>query len=345
MVRRLLAAGCALAVLVALAARAEQPAAEEGEFRARTVQEWAARYDAQAVAATVNGEAIRLGEVHRQMRSAFGERPILPAVWDDLQARTLNQMIDRRLILAYLAERPGAGASEADINLAVERIEAELARQKVTLEEHLKALGLSREDMLHGLRWQIGWQRYLDRFLTAENLKRYFEQHRREFDGTELRVAHILLRTEGDDPTQLAAQKKRAEEIHGQITSGAISFREAAEQFSEAPSARGGGDLGFLARYGEMPEPFRAAAFELEAGETSGPVVTQFGVHIIHCAEVKAGTRTWEEARPELEKATTAYLFSWVADQQRPRAEVKRTGAIPYLDPTTGELTAAPKSP
>ena len=180
MVRRLLAAGCALAVLVALAARAEQPAAEEGEFRARTVQEWAARYDAQAVAATVNGEAIRLGEVHRQMRSAFGERPLLPAVWDDLQARTLNQMIDRRLILAYLAERPGAGASEADINLAVERIEAELARQKVTLEEHLKALGLSREDMLHGLRWQIGWQRYLDRFLTAENLKRYFEQHRRE---------------------------------------------------------------------------------------------------------------------------------------------------------------------
>lgn len=58
------------------------------------------------------------------------------------------------------------------------------------------------------------------------------------------------------------------------------AFEELAMKFSTCPSKRAGGDLGSFGR-GRMVEAFEEAAFALKIGETSGPVRTRFGVHII----------------------------------------------------------------
>ena len=55
-------------------------------------------------------------------------------------------------------------------------------------------------------------------------------------------------------------------------------------------SASRGGDLGFAAR-GNYVEPFEKALFALKPGETSAPVKTEFGYHIIRLEEVRAGSR------------------------------------------------------
>ncbi|HUG96674.1 MAG TPA: peptidylprolyl isomerase [Nitrososphaera sp.] len=59
------------------------------------------------------------------------------------------------------------------------------------------------------------------------------------------------------------------------------SFANLAKELSiDKGSGKRGGDLGYFGR-GMMVKPFEEAAFELEKGQTSEPVKTEFGYHII----------------------------------------------------------------
>jgi peptidyl-prolyl cis-trans isomerase C len=62
------------------------------------------------------------------------------------------------------------------------------------------------------------------------------------------------------------------------------TFEELAQKFSKCPSGDQGGDLGFFKKGMMVPE-FETAAFQLNPGETSEPVKTQFGYHLIKRTE------------------------------------------------------------
>jgi foldase protein PrsA len=58
-------------------------------------------------------------------------------------------------------------------------------------------------------------------------------------------------------------------------------FAELAKEMSlDTGSGKRGGDLGYFGR-GKMVKPFEAAAFKLSVGETSEPIKTEFGYHVI----------------------------------------------------------------
>ena len=80
--------------------------------------------------------------------------------------------------------------------------------------------------------------------------------------------AHILVKTMPD-----------AEEILGKINNGE-SFSNLAKDRSLCPSGKKGGDLGTFGR-GQMVREFEKVAFELDKGQISQPIKTQFGWHII----------------------------------------------------------------
>ena len=83
-----------------------------------------------------------------------------------------------------------------------------------------------------------------------------------------IHCAHILVKTE-----------KEAKNIKTRLDKGE-KFRALARNVSLCPSSKNDGDLGTFMR-GKMVKEFENAAFALEKGQTSGPVKTMFGYHII----------------------------------------------------------------
>lgn len=277
----------------------------------------------QAVAARVDGQPIFVTQVERELAAALGNRTFDPSLHAGLRQQVLRQLIDRRLAHQYL-DRTGQGASPAEVDRDVQRLVKRAEQQEISWAQFLHAAGLGEAELRERLGWQIAWGRFLEKHATDQNLERYFQQNRREFDGTQLRVAHILLTVDDrGNAEQLAGAVSRARQIRQQIESGELDFADAAAQHSRAPTADSRGEIGFIGRQGPMPEPFSAAAFALAPGQLSEPVVTAFGVHLIRCLDERPGGKTWQQVRGDLYQAVTRHLFQWAADHQREQSVVQ----------------------
>lgn len=77
----------------------------------------------------------------------------------------------------------------------------------------------------------------------------------------------------------LVEDKAKAESLLKELQGGA-DFATLAQKHSKCPSGRSGGDLGAFAR-GAMVKEFDKVAFELQVGDLSDLVKTQFGYHIL----------------------------------------------------------------
>ena len=173
----------------------------------------------------------------------------------------LAEIIDRRLVLAY-ADRTHSGASPAEIETALAKLIKQLAAKKRTLEEYLREQSISEADLRRQLAWNQVWELYIGRYLTDVRVEAFFQAHRRDFDGSELSVSHILLRpAQGDRPASPDTLASEAARIGQEITAGRISFAAAARKYSAGPSAAEGGRLGWIGRHGPMDAAFSRAVF------------------------------------------------------------------------------------
>jgi peptidyl-prolyl cis-trans isomerase C len=282
------------------------------------------------VLARVSGETVFQSEAEAEFRAAYGNRQFPDAERQQLMKAALEQVIDRRLVMAYLTKSSQA-ASKEDVALALAQFEKDLKAQNLTLAQHCEKVGLSPDEIRRSLAWKLSWKRYCEKYLTPANLEKYFDKNRRDFDGTQLRVAQILFKLPaGADDAAVSAAKDRAAKLRQEITSGKIPFSDAAKQNSEAPSKEAGGDIGWIERHRPMPEDFSRAAFALKKGEVSEPLVSPFGVHLITVLDEKPGTKTWRDVESELRPAVTLYLFRWIADKERATAKVE------YVEPKSG---------
>ena len=99
-----------------------------------------------------------------------------------------------------------------------------------------------------------------------------------------IQASHILISYDKaqNSSSQLIKEDafNKIENLKTRLQTG-IEFSEVAREFSDCPSAENGGDLGVFGR-GAMVPPFDTAAFELEIGEMSEVVESEFGFHLIH---------------------------------------------------------------
>lgn len=110
-----------------------------------------------------------------------------------------------------------------------------------------------------------------------DEVKAHYEANKQDFQKPErVKASHILVDS-----------KEKAMVVLEEIEKG-LSFADAASQYSSCPSKERGGDLGFFGR-GQMVPEFEMASFEMQIGEISQPVETQFGFHLIQLNDKEEG--------------------------------------------------------
>lgn len=139
--------------------------------------------------------------------------------------------------------------------------------------------------------------------VSEEEIRKNFEQNQaRYMQGEERKARHILLTVEPDASPEVRKEvRAKAESLLKAVRANPSKFAELAKENSQDPGSKeSGGDLGFFGR-GTMVKPFEDAAFALKAGEVSGIVESDFGLHIIQLEEIRGGQgKTLEQARAEI---------------------------------------------
>lgn len=135
--------------------------------------------------------------------------------------------------------------------------------------------------------------------ITDKEIKDFYIKNKKFFKSPDIiRVSHILLKT-----------KTEAEEVLKILKTdkGGRTFEKIANEKSTCPSAKSGGDLGWVEK-GQMIKEFDEAAFALKEGELSNIVETKFGFHIIKVFKKKdGGYVSLKEAKEKIEENIREY--------------------------------------
>jgi hypothetical protein len=115
--------------------------------------------------------------------------------------------------------------------------------------------------------------------LTAPSdadVRAYYDQHAADFrSGEEVHVKQILVHDEN-----------LANDIEDKLKQGA-AFEELSSQYSSAPNAKKGGEIGYVSR-GQLPKMFEDEIFALKPGGVSPVIRTESSYHIFKVADRRA---------------------------------------------------------
>ena len=158
--------------------------------------------------------------------------------------------------------------------------------------------------------------------VPVEETKAYYEANSGRYIQKEQRKAsHILINvTPKSTELEKKAAKEKADALFAQAKKNPKEFAELAKKNSQdTGSAANGGDLGLFSR-GMMVKPFEDAAFGAKRDELVGPVLSDFGYHIIRVTDIqpekgKGLAEVTPEIEGELKKQKAARKFAELAEK------------------------------
>jgi peptidyl-prolyl cis-trans isomerase D len=128
-----------------------------------------------------------------------------------------------------------------------------------------------------------------DTTIPESQLRQYFDAHKSEFERQGRAWLSVISIPRTVSAADSAAVRARAAALRAEIAAGAKFEDVARRESADSVSGANGGDLGRGTRGRFVPD-FERAAYALEAGELSQPVLTPFGYHIIKVDEKKGDT-------------------------------------------------------
>ena len=220
----------------------------------------------------VNERMVTLGDFKRYLERNAGTD--LAQLTPEVSSAMLDQFVDEITVSEYAAAH--------GIEIPSEKIAAAVRTEAgATVVE--KRDEMRREKLIADLATEV-----LEP--TDSEIRSYYEQHQNEFrSGEEVRVRQILVHEE-----------QLANDIRKKLAAG-TPFEELSAEYSRAPNAKRGGEIGFVSR-GELPKMFEDVIFSLKAGEVSDVIGTDSGFHIFRVDERRApGMLDIQSAAPLIE--------------------------------------------
>ncbi len=150
-------------------------------------------------------------------------------------------------------------------------------------------------------------------------------QNRKAVEKSKIKARHILIKVaehtsaEEDAAAKALIQKIDRELLEKGKAEQGKAFIDLAQRYSQDPTAKDGGDLGWFGE-GMMVPAFEKVAFALAIGEVSAPVRTPFGWHLIRVEEKQfLDPDSLDAQRKELtervqEAKTRARYKQWLRD-------------------------------
>ena len=246
------------------------------------------------IVAIVNDEVITLSEL-KQAMIYLTKTPNPPP---EVKRRVLEEVINVRLT-AQQAAKLGLEVKDAEVEKAIQNMIAQNGITLKKLKEDLTREGSSYEDYKNWIKTQllktklIGLQVQSKVTVTDEEIKKYYQAHIDEYKGyTEYRLRHILL------PFTSAYEDKKQEIL--KLLKEGISFSELAQKYSQAPTAKDGGDLGWIKARDLTPE-IRNIITLLQPGEISPWIKTHSGFQLIQLEKRReVPAKTFSEVKEEI---------------------------------------------
>jgi parvulin-like peptidyl-prolyl isomerase len=298
-----------------------------------------------AVVATVGTVPILRAELDAVLQRAGSGGPDASALNRpvELQAAALEQLIDQRLLRAEI-EREGVTVGAAEIDAALGKLRAQMTARGVEWSAFLAKTGRDEEFLREQIALELGLDKLIRPRLGVEAVDAAFQKHRREVDGTRLRVSHVVLRPDigrGDEAVQECL--RRAEQIRGAIVRGELSFADAARRHSAGPSRMRGGDLGWISRKAPCVDEFGRAAYALAKGDVSQPFASPYGVHVVMVADTEPGRLGLEAVRPQIESMLAAEVLRERLARARAATAIEFAPGVPHFDPATPAEPGKPR--
>jgi peptidyl-prolyl cis-trans isomerase SurA len=250
------------------------------------------------VAALVNDDVISTYDL-RQRALLLIITSGVPATADNMpqiQGEALRSLVDEHLELQELKkiekqQKFSIIATDDEVNQSL----AQLAKDNNTTLENLKrqfnSVGLSIDTMRDQLRAQISWNRmisglYGSRLRVGDNqINLMLQRLKAEADEPRYQVSEIFL--DASHAGGMNEAMSGAQQLIQQIQQGA-PFAPVARQFSSAPTAANGGDMGWISAPELQPE-LLAALQQMRPGQLSQPIQVGDGVYILQLREKTSG--------------------------------------------------------
>jgi peptidyl-prolyl cis-trans isomerase SurA len=236
------------------------------------------------IRAVVNDEAISAYDVDQRLNLIIrsSNLPDTAAARRELAPRVLQSLIDEALQMQE-AKRLNIRVSKKELASATTLLEKQNKLPEGELDQFLKNRGIDKRTLTRQLEANIAWasvvQRQLSRTITVSNeeVDRALKRIKANTDKPRLLVAEIFIAV--DSPTEEPIARQNAQKIFMEIRRGA-SFPLIARQFSQAASAKRGGDLGWILP-GELEPEVDKILAKLPKNTVSEPIRTASGYYIM----------------------------------------------------------------